>query len=142
MAKQQKTTAREWAGRVKRWQRSGLSAPEFGRREGFPGKQLTWWKWHLSRRGQVAAAPTKRRAGAARRGSTKASRANGTRAKRVGKQTRPAAARFIPVKLPATLSAPPVEIMLGNGRMVRVPPGCDGAWLAEVLKAADEERAC
>ena len=143
MAKQQKTTAREWAGRVKRWQESGLSASEFGRREGFPGKQLTWWKWHLSRKGRAAKAePTKRRAGADRRGSTKASRATGTRAKRVGKQTRPAAARFIPVKLPATLSAPAVEIMLGNGRVVRVAPGCDGAWLAEVLKAADEGRTC
>jgi hypothetical protein len=143
MAKQQKTTAREWAGRVRRWERSGLTASEFGQREGFSGKQLTWWKWHLSRNGQAATAgATKRRAGATRRGGTKAAKAEGARAKRAAQRAHAVPAQFIPVKLPATVSVPTVEIVLGNGRVVRVPSGCDGAWLAQVLTAADEERAC
>jgi len=50
MAKKQKTTAQEWAARVKRWQRSGLSAPEIGRREGFDGRQLTYWKWRFGQK--------------------------------------------------------------------------------------------
>jgi transposase len=121
MATRQKTTAREWAARVKRWQRSGLSAPEFGRREGFEGRQLTWWKWHLSHRGKAAAA-------------TKPTRRKGK-----PRQSRPNRARFVPVKLPATVSGSAVEVVLGNGRVVRVPSGCDGAWLAQVLAAADGE---
>jgi transposase len=115
MAAKQRTTAREWAARVKRWQRSGLSAPEFGRREGFKGEQLTWWKWHLSGRSKKAAPPKRKR-------ST-----------RKPKRGRAKAARFVPVKLPATVSRAGLEIVLGNGRVVRVPsdcrPRCACTWL-------------
>jgi hypothetical protein len=121
MATKQRTTAREWAARVKRWQGSGLGAAEFGRREGFKGEQLTWWKWHLSRSSK-ATAPAKR-----------------TQSKRTAKRTRAKAVQFVPVKLPATVSASALEIVLGNGRVVRVPSGCDGAWLAQVLAAVDGE---
>ena len=121
MATKQRTTARVWAARVKRWQRSGLSAPEFGRREGFKGEQLTWWKWHLSRISKKAAPPKRKQ----------------SRSK--PKQAPAKAARFVPVKLPATVSASVLEIVLGNGRVVRVPTGCDGVWLAQVLAAVDGE---
>jgi transposase len=39
----------EWARRVERWQRSGLRAADFARRDGCDAKQLTWWKWRLGR---------------------------------------------------------------------------------------------
>ena len=55
------------------------------------------------------------------------------------------ALQFVEVKLPRAAPVPPmsgVEIVLGNGRVVRVPSGCDGVWLAQVLAAADRERAC
>jgi transposase len=119
MAKTQKTTAQEWAARVERWQRSGLSAPEIGRREGFDGRQLTYWKWRL---GQKSKRATPKKA-ARKQGKPKRARAK--------------AAGFVPVKLPTTAAAPALEIMLSNGRTVRVPSGCDGTWLAEVLAAAD-----
>jgi hypothetical protein len=32
-----------WALRVRGWKASGLSAREYGEREGFDGKRLTWW---------------------------------------------------------------------------------------------------
>jgi len=35
-------TRAEWTERVKRWKRSGLSAPEFARREGLKAKQIHW----------------------------------------------------------------------------------------------------
>ena len=40
-------TRAEWAGRVERWERSGLSAEKFARREGYRPKQLYWWRWKL-----------------------------------------------------------------------------------------------
>jgi hypothetical protein len=40
-------TRSEWAGRVERWQRSGLSADEFAEDEGVPSKRLVWWRWKL-----------------------------------------------------------------------------------------------
>jgi hypothetical protein len=57
----------------------------------------------------------------------------------------PKPVQFVEVKLPAAVPAPPdvgIEIVLGNGRTVRVPPGCDGTWLASVLAAADGGRPC
>jgi transposase len=124
MAAKQGTTAREWAARVKRWQRSGLSAPEFGRREGFDGRQLTWWKWHLGRVWKATA------------------HAPRARSKQKPKRSRTKPVRFVPVKLPGMVAATVLEIVLGNGRVVRVPTGCDGAWLAEVLAAVEGERPC
>ncbi len=40
-------TRDEWADRVERWQKSGLSAEAFAKREGFQAKRLTWWRWKL-----------------------------------------------------------------------------------------------
>lgn len=124
MAKKQKTTAQEWAARVKRWQRSGLSAPEIGRREGFDGRQLTYWKWRLGQKGKGAT-------------PKKAARQPGK-----PKRAPAAAARFVAVKVSPGAPSPALEIVLSNGRVVRVPSGCDGTWLTEVLAAADENSAC
>jgi hypothetical protein len=122
MAKKQSITARQWAARITRWQRSGLTSKEFGRREGFRGDQLSWWKWHLSKR-------VKTRTPAQRRRRT-------AMAKPVASQ--PVA--FVEARLAAPAPALPaatVEIVLGNGRVLRVPQGCDGVWLAQVLTAAE-----
>jgi transposase len=40
-------TRAEWSEWVERWQKSGLSAEEFGAREGIKPKQLGWWRWKL-----------------------------------------------------------------------------------------------
>ena len=105
-------TRAEWEKRVQRWDKSGLSAAAFAAREGLAVKQLLWWRWKL-RTAPVA----------------------------------PAAATplsFLPVHVvdratpPATASAP-IEIVLPNGRIVRVPPGFDPALLGHVLTIAAEE---
>jgi hypothetical protein len=44
------------------------------------------------------------------------------------------APRFVPVHLAATTS---VEVVLGNGRIVRVPTGADAGWLRELFAAAE-----
>jgi hypothetical protein len=36
---------------VHRWQASGLSAAEFGRRHGIPAGTLAWWRWKLRAEG-------------------------------------------------------------------------------------------
>ncbi|WP_437914916.1 IS66 family insertion sequence element accessory protein TnpA [Sorangium sp. So ce302] len=40
-------TKAEWAQRVERWERSGLSAEKFARREGYKPKQQSSWRWKL-----------------------------------------------------------------------------------------------
>lgn len=44
-----RTKRDEWAKRVERWKRSGLSAMAFGEREGFNGYTLRWWSSQLNR---------------------------------------------------------------------------------------------
>jgi hypothetical protein len=41
-------SATEWRALVSAWQRSELSAAEFGRRHGVNGQRLAWWRWKLS----------------------------------------------------------------------------------------------
>jgi len=47
----------EWAKRVERWKRSGLTAKKFAAREGVRPGALSWWKWHLRKRPSVSAPP-------------------------------------------------------------------------------------
>jgi hypothetical protein len=41
-------SATEWRALVSAWQRSELSAAEFGRRHGVNGDRLAWWRWRLA----------------------------------------------------------------------------------------------
>ncbi|WP_437806836.1 IS66 family insertion sequence element accessory protein TnpA [Sorangium sp. So ce1078] len=107
----------EWAERVERWERSGLSAEKFARREGYKPTQLYWWRWKLRADGPAQRLPPP---------STEAP-------------------RFLPVHVvtEASLVAPePIEIALPNGRVVRVRPGFDPATLERVLALAAEETSC
>jgi transposase len=109
-------TRAEWARRVERWQRSGLTAAEFGRREGFDGKQLSWWKWELSR--------------------------NATRERRTvdnnGSQTQAlevVAVHVVPSTQPTSGN---IEVLVGE-YLVRIPKGFDKATLAGVLDVLEGE---
>jgi hypothetical protein len=42
-------TRKAWAERVRRWRASGLTAREFGRRDGHNPATLKWWAWALRR---------------------------------------------------------------------------------------------
>ncbi|AGP39498.1 IS66 family insertion sequence element accessory protein TnpA [Sorangium cellulosum] len=106
----------EWAERVQRWERSGLSAEQFARREGYKAKQLYWWRWKLRAEGASQPSPPSVEA-----------------------------PRFLPVHVVADTSpvaTEPIEIALPNGRVVRVRPGFDPATLERVLALAAEEAPC
>ena len=110
-------TRAEWAERVERWERSGLSAEQFGRREGYKAKQLYWWRWKLRADGASQPSPL---------ASTRVP-------------------RFLPVHVVAEVSpvvTEPIEIALPNGRVVRVRPGFDPATLERVLALLAEEAPC
>ena len=100
----------EWAQRLKQWEKSGQSAAEFGAREGIDAKRLKWWRWKL--RSQ----PREPRL--------------------------PAPVRFLPVHVvesPVPRGAPPafIEVVLANGRVVRIAPGFDADTLGRVLAIAE-----
>ena|SRR5690606_9226861 len=108
--KKQRLTAADWEARVREWERSGLSGVEFARRMGVSPGVLYAWKHRLRRKPAAAKVPAVRKA-----------------------------ARFVEVEVVATerrTESAAVEIVLGNGRVVRVTGGVE--VLAAVLRAAED----
>ena len=105
------TKRAEWAERVEKWERSGLDAAEFARREGLEPAQLDVWCREL-------------RASQPRRVEPRSQATGGVR----------------PCPQPAPLTPAPVwiDIVLPNGGLVRLLPGVDAATLACVLVVAGE----
>lgn len=104
----------EWAKRVARWEASGLSAAAFAARERLAAKSLVWWRWRLRASPSVPTASP---------------------------------LDFLPVRVVRTgtarpSTAAPIEIVLPNGRVVRVPVGFDEAELERVLAVASGSAAC
>src|SRR5690349_9727080 len=103
-------TRAEWAERVARWEASELSAAEVAAREGILRKRLVWWRWRLQSSPRPASVPP---------------------------------LDFVPVRVVAPAARPsggggPIEIVLPNGRVVRVPAGFDATELERVLAVASE----
>ena len=95
-----------WAGRIARWQRSGLTAARFAGREGINPRTLTFWKWKLGRQATDHAASDRPRD----------PRGNGT----VG---------FVEVLRAAATPASPApafEVVLPGGYRIGIAPGFDG----------------
>ena len=103
-----------WTGRVAKWKRSGLTAAEFGAREGCNGKTLKFWKWKLGQR---------------RAGRPRPPGGPGT--------------RFIEVITPSSAgvvsSDPRFEIEVGP-RKVRFDPTFDPAALSRLLDVLEGRR--
>jgi len=104
--------ARQMHRVLARWERSGISLREFGRRRGIPLSTLTWWRQVFRR----ADGPV-----------TTASRS-------VTASETPV---FTEVPRPAIVPRiPPVlEIILRSGHVLRVPAGADTETLQRVLQA-------
>jgi len=107
-------TRAEWAKRVEQWEASGLSAAAFAKRERLVAKRLVWWRWKLR------ASPSARAA---------------------------SPLDFLPVRVVSTATARPstagsIEIVLPNGRIVRVPAGFDEGDLERVLVVASGSASC
>src|SRR4051812_34800939 len=112
MGKPKATTRAIWEERIARWQQSKLSAEEYAPLEGVRPSSLKWWRWRLS--------------GEVRRATTPA-------------KGEPTKAAFIevgasaPVPEAAAQTSPRFEVVLRNGRVVRVPAGFSDGELARVL---------
>lgn len=102
-----RTSKDEWALRVQRWERSGLSASAFAMREAVSPKALAWWRWKLEQD-----------------------------AKTTVDEAGPAPA-FVRLDAPWIPGADLIEIALDNGRVVRVPAAFDDGALARVLAVAE-----
>src|SRR5215208_4396606 len=91
-----------WAKRVEQWAKSGLTARQFGAREGFDGGQLPYWASQL---GKSSGDPTKQSA------------------------RKTAARSFLPARLvemsSARVSEPVVEVELEGGCVIRIGVGAD-----------------
>jgi hypothetical protein len=57
-------------------------------------------------------------------------------------QAQPATPAFVPVRVVAGPPSPPLEVVLADGRIVRVPPGFDPAQLRAVLTVLAEDERC
>lgn len=105
--------AEEWAKRLRRLEKSGLSLRRFAAREGLKAGSLSFWKWKLrqeqDRPGK--AAPVRP-------------------VEFIELQTEPAEAA----------AAQPFEVELRSGRRVRVAAGFDAAELARLVVVLEEAR--
>jgi transposase len=102
---------------VEAWQRSGETLAEFCRRRGLHPRRVRRWAKRLE--GALDPEPTP--------------------------SSEPV--RFHPVQLvswraPQDESRSPIEIVLGDGRLVRVPPGFSAADLTRVLQVLAAEGGC
>ena len=114
MGKPKAKTRAIWEERIARWQQSKLSAEEFAPLEGVRPSSLKWWRWRLGGEARRAAAPAKGRA-------MKAAFIEVSGA--APKATAQTSLRF--------------EVVLRNGRVVRVPSGFGDGELARVLAVAE-----
>ena len=112
----------EWLERVERWINSGLGRDAFAARESVEPKRLRWWHWNLRRLGVALADPPGR----------PPSMAQPTSALSI-------ASSFVRLDaIHASEASPPLELLLGLGRIVRVPVGFDGATLVRLISVLEE----
>ena len=105
----ERSNRRAWAERVAAWKASGLTCKEFARQAGINPRTLSWWKWRLGSE--------------SRRGSGGIARAANATATQL---------TFVEVDA-APLAGAPIELVLEDGVVVRVPVGFDADTLREVL---------
>lgn len=102
------------------FERSGLSLAEFERRHDLSRNRLSWWRKRL-----------------------------GTTATATDTRPTPASVTFLPVRVevppravPPPVAAAPIELVLPDGTLVRVPSTFDVATLTRLLDVLREGRSC
>ena len=143
---------RRWREVVRGHGRSGQSVREYCRGAGVKESAFYWWRRELARRSGVR--KTTRPSPASRTNRGKRRPGTTRRRPRLGKPAMEVSVRrragggegspFLPIQVLAgngVASPAPVEIHLGDGRMICVRPGVDRQTLREVLGAL-EGRSC
>ncbi len=121
--------AAEWRGLVQEWRKSGQSREAFAEARGLRATTLGWWASELARRNRPSPVDKKK--------PTPAEQATFLPVRVVGEAPRP----------PAVVAVVPrrddcVEVVLGGGRVLRVPLGANAAWVAQVAAALEEGERC
>lgn len=122
---------RYWRRLLRLWRRSGLTGRDFCAQHGLSEPSFYAWRRELARRDQEAtpAVPQPTTAQVHRARS------------RPRTATRDAAApvpAFLKVTLPAATPAPCLELVLAQGRLLRVTPGFDADLLRQLLRVLEE----
>jgi hypothetical protein len=117
---------RSWRRRLRQWQRSGMTGRDFCAAHGLSEASFYAWRREIARRDQEPAAPTQ--------------------SVRPPAAQAPAAEASVPAFLQVTLErrAPvpsAIEVVLGQGRCLRVGPGFDADLLRQLVCLL-EEPAC
>lgn len=116
-AKAARRSREEWIAEIARWRKSGLGSAEYAQQQGLNRSTLLGWSFKV---GAVATQPESS-----------------------------APVGFVPVRVReqqtgkvATSNASRIEIVLANGRTVRVAGGVDVGELARVIDVVDGGLAC
>ena len=99
----------EWSRRVEEWRRSGLDLRAFAERASLSLRTLSWWRWRLESE--------------ASKSTTALIPLSST--------------AFVELEAAPVASPTPFEIVLVNGRVVRVPTVFDDAALSRLLGVVD-----
>lgn len=113
-----------WRNTIRRWQRSGLSLRDFCAEQQLSESSFQAWRRTIARREQASSPPV------------------------------PEPHDLLPAFVPVRLTSPPIppafltpstsslELVLGQGRIVRVPAGFDVATLRNLLAVLEEGPSC
>ena len=119
--------AEEWRELVGAWRAGGQSRERFARERGVKSTTLGWWASELARREREAPV-----------GHRPTSRLKPT--------------TFLPVRVIGEMTSAPsatevssdarVELVLGGGRVLRVPVGIDVTWVGSIVAALEQVGRC
>jgi len=109
----QQERERRWRGHVRSWRASGVSQAEYCRQAKLAPADFSWWKHELQRR-------------------------DGGKPHAAA----PDSATFIPVKLEAAATECGCEVVLQNGRRLRIGSGVPAQWAAELAAALERSSPC
>jgi hypothetical protein len=133
---------RLWRRLLRQWRRSGQSVRDFCAAQQLSEPSFYGWRRTIAARDRQAAtrprlASPRRLAGSQRGQQRRNGDASASSDQRRGSNT----PVFVPVRLaPPALAA--LEVVVGDGRVVRVPAGFDAATLRQLLAVLDEAPPC
>jgi hypothetical protein len=116
----------QWRRLLRQWRRSGQTVRDFCRERQVSEPSFYSWRRTIVQRDRQA------------RGERRQPPTRRDERTEQGKK----APLFVPVRVTPTPMAPAFELVLGNGRLVRVPSGFDAGTLRQLLAVLEELPSC